>query len=116
MPYALQALLNPVLIAAAATALEPTPLRLTCFALTCAVKTALDGASVRALKPGGFRAAHLALVPVKDLVFGAAWAYGLFRRDVAWRGTRLLVGCGTRIEGPVPHGDEPSAAEPFARA
>jgi hypothetical protein len=26
--------------------------------------------------------------------------YGLFRREVAWRGTRLVVHCGTRIEVP----------------
>jgi hypothetical protein len=37
------------------------------------------------------------MVPLKDLLFGWVWAYGLVRRDVAWRGTRLVVQRGTRI-------------------
>jgi ceramide glucosyltransferase len=108
--YASQALLNPVLISAVAILLDPTPAGAAFFAGTCALKAALDGASARALRPGGFRAAQLALVPAKDLVFGAAWAYGLFRRDVAWRGTRLLVGPGTRIDPqPEDRGELPGA-------
>lgn len=98
--YASQALLNPVLVAALATALDPTPLAVACLGGTCALKAALDGAAGRALRPGGFGVAQLALVPAKDLVFGAAWAYGLFRREVGWRGRRLRVSRGTRIEAP----------------
>ena len=114
--YASQALLNPVLISALATLLDPTPAGAALFAGTCALKAVLDGASARALRPGGFRATQLALVPAKDLVFGAAWAYGLFRRDVAWRGTRLLVGRGTRIDRPPAHAGELSGARTAARA
>lgn len=114
--YALQALLNPVLIAAVGAALDPTPLGAACFAGTCALKAALDGASARALRPGGFRVAQLALVPVKDLVLGAAWAYGLLRREVTWRGTRLLVGRGTRIEVPADHEEALPARERVSRA
>ncbi|HEY6100646.1 MAG TPA: glycosyltransferase [Anaeromyxobacter sp.] len=116
LQYASLALLNPVLIAAVATALDPTPVAGACFAGACALKAALEGASARALRPGGFRAVQLALVPAKDLVIGGAWALGLFRRDVAWRGTRLVVGRGTRIEAPAGHGGELSAAEEALRA
>jgi ceramide glucosyltransferase len=96
--YSAQALLNPVLLASAAAALERTPSSLGLLATTCAAKAALDGASARALRPSGFRVGQLALVPVKDLVIGAAWMWGLLRRDVAWRGTRLVVRRGTRID------------------
>jgi hypothetical protein len=66
----------------------------------CAAKAALDGAAARALRPEGVPLRHLALVPLKDLVFGLAWSYGLVRRDVEWRGTRLRVARGTRIAPP----------------
>jgi ceramide glucosyltransferase len=100
--YCAQVLLNPVLLAAAALATERTPAALAGFAVTCALKTGLDAASARALRPGGFRAAQLAAVPLKDLVFGAAWTYGLVRTEVDWRGNRLRVGRGTRIALPPP--------------
>jgi ceramide glucosyltransferase len=98
--YASMLLLNPVLLATAAAALTWTREALAMLAAVCATKVALDGAAARALRPGGFRAAQLAVVPLKDLVFGLAWLYGLVRRDVVWRGTRLLVTRGTRIEAP----------------
>jgi ceramide glucosyltransferase len=96
-PYAAQALLNPVLLAAAAVACDPGGLALGGFAATCAAKTALDGAAARALRPGGLAAWQLAAIPAKDLLFAGAWAYGLFRREVDWRGTRLVVGPGSRV-------------------
>ncbi len=98
--YASQVLLNPILLAAAAAALAPTRAALAALAVVCGAKIALDGAAARSLRPGGFRLAQLAVVPLKDLVFGSAWLYGLVRRDVEWRGTRLLVTRGTRIEAP----------------
>jgi len=98
--YAAQALLNPVLLASAAALASPTAATLGALAGICTAKAALDGVAGRVLRPGGFRFAQLALVPVKDLVFGAAWLHGLVRRDVVWRGNRLLVTRGTRIEAP----------------
>ncbi len=98
--YAAQALLNPVLLAAVGAALDPGARTLALLAGTALAKIALDGAAARALRPGGFRLRQLALVPAKDLVFGAAWAYGLVHREVAWRGTRLVVLPGTRIAAP----------------
>jgi ceramide glucosyltransferase len=98
--YACGALLNPVLLAAAATAVACTPSALAALAGACAVKTALDGVAARTLRAGGFPLRQLALVPFKDLVFGAVWAFCFVRRDVAWRGTRIVVQRGTRIEAP----------------
>jgi ceramide glucosyltransferase len=114
--YAAQVLLNPVLLAAAAAAVDRSAGTLASLAAVCAVKAGLDGLAGRALRPGGFRLAHLALVPLKDLVFGAAWAYGLVRREVEWRGNRLLVGAGTRVERPVEPGAELEGRGHVARA
>jgi ceramide glucosyltransferase len=114
--YLAQVMLNPVLLAALGALAARTPAALAGLAGTCVAKAALDGAAARALRPGGFRVRQLAWVPAKDLVFGAAWAYGLVRRDVAWRGTRLRVLPGTRIEAPAAAGTGvPLAARP-ARA
>jgi ceramide glucosyltransferase len=93
-----QALLNPVLLGAAAVAVEARPGTLLAFGGLCAAKVGIDGACGRALRPGGFRARQLLLVPAKDLVFGWAWAQGLFRSEVSWRGNRIRVLPGTRIE------------------
>ncbi|HUL57756.1 MAG TPA: ceramide glucosyltransferase [Anaeromyxobacteraceae bacterium] len=98
--YASLLLLNPVLLAVLAAAVARTAEALAALAAVCVAKAALDGAAARALRPGGFRVAQLAMVPLKDLVFGWAWIYGLLRRDVEWRGTRLVVTAGTRIEAP----------------
>ncbi|ABC80671.1 glycosyltransferase [Anaeromyxobacter dehalogenans] len=96
--YAAQVLLNPVLLAALGAAVAPSSGTLAALGVAVAAKTGLDGAAARALRPGGFTLAQLAVVPLKDLVFGAAWLHGLLRRDVVWRGTRLRVGPGTRID------------------
>jgi ceramide glucosyltransferase len=96
--YASQVFLNPVLLAAAATLLDHTPGSMASLAGVCAAKAALDGLAARALRPGGFRFWQLALVPLKDLVLGSAWAYAFIRREVEWRGNRLRVGAGSRLE------------------
>jgi ceramide glucosyltransferase len=102
LPYAALALLNPVLLAALGFAVAPSGTAALFLAATCVAKAALDGAAARALRPGGFHVLQLALVPVKDLVFGAMWAVGLVRSTVAWRGTRIRVGPGSRIAEPAP--------------
>ncbi|MBK9518294.1 MAG: glycosyltransferase [Anaeromyxobacter sp.] len=93
-----QACLNPVLLGAAAVAADPGAATLLAFGGVCAAKMAIDGACGRVLRPGGFRLGQLGLVPVKDLVYGLAWARGLVRSSVTWRGTRIRVRAGTRIE------------------
>lgn len=100
VPYAAMGLLNPVLLGTVGLAAAPTATSAALLAGTCVAKAALDGAAARALRPGGFRPWQLALIPAKDLLFGAMWALGLVRTDVVWRGTRIHVGPGTRIEAP----------------
>jgi ceramide glucosyltransferase len=114
--YACGALLNPVLLAATATAFSRTPWALGVLAGACVLKAALDGAAGKALRPQGFRLRQLALVPMKDIVLGAVWAYCFIRRDVAWRGTRIVVEHGTRIEMPAQHARPISASRNVASA
>jgi len=92
-----QVLLNPVLLGAAAVVAEPGPPTLAALGGLCAAKIAIDGACDRALRPGGFSPLALGLVPVKDLLYGVAWARGLVRSQVEWRGHRIRVLAGTRI-------------------
>jgi ceramide glucosyltransferase len=96
--FAAQALLNPVLLAAAGLAAGGDARALGGFALVCVVKTALDAVNGRLLRPGGFALRHLLLVPLKDLLFGAAFLHGFFSDEVAWRGTRLRVRDGSALE------------------
>jgi ceramide glucosyltransferase len=98
--YTAMVLLNPVPLAAIGALLRHSPGALAGLAATCVAKAALDGAAARALRPGGFALRQLLWVPVKDLVFGTSWAYGLVRQEVEWRGNRLRVKRGTRLELP----------------
>jgi ceramide glucosyltransferase len=98
--YAAQLVLNPVAVAALALAAAPRVATLAAFAAVCALKAIVDELAARRVRPDGFRALQLAAVPLKDLLFGAAWAYGLVRSDVTWRGNRLRVLAGTRVAPP----------------
>jgi ceramide glucosyltransferase len=98
--YAAQLLLNPVLFGLAGLTAWPDRRALLAFLLVCSLKAALDGACARALRPAGFPLHHLALVPVKDLLFGAALLQGFLTDEVEWRGTRLRVLRGTRLAPP----------------
>jgi hypothetical protein len=60
----------------------------------------LDGACARALRLGGFTWRQLLAVPLKDVLFATAWAQGLLSDEVVWRGKRLRVLAGTRLERP----------------
>jgi ceramide glucosyltransferase len=91
-----QALLNPWPLALAAFAVHPTALTAALCLWTLAVKAALDVSSARALGCDVGLEAMLA-VPLKDVMLFAAWAQGLFRRTVDWRGNRLRVGPGSKL-------------------
>jgi ceramide glucosyltransferase len=107
-----QACLNPVLLGAAALVAEPGSATLAAFAGLCLAKSAIDGACGRLLRPGGFSVGQLGLVPLKDLVFSLAWARGLVRSHVEWRGHRLRVLAGTRIDPRAPSARAPLTAAP----
>ncbi len=113
--YGAQALLNPVALALIGTILARDAAALALFATVCAAKAALDGASARALRGGGFAWPKLALVPVKDLLFAFAWACGLAKTTVDWRGNALRVLEGSRLERPERDMEEGAlAADPRA--
>ncbi len=99
--YVAQIVLNPILVAAVALAAAPGRCACGAFAAVCFLKAVLDDVAARRLRPNGFRVRQLAAVPLKDLLFGAAWAYGLVCREVTWRGNRIRVIAGTRVAAPV---------------
>jgi len=98
--------LNPILLAAAGLAAARDARALCGFAAICAAKAGVDALNGRALRPRGFALRHLLLVPVKDLLFGAAFLHGFLSDEVEWRGHRLRVREGSRLE---PVDVEPSA-------
>jgi ceramide glucosyltransferase len=95
--YVSQLLLNPLLLGAFGLAAHPSGVALLSFLGLCTAKAAVDGANGRLLRREGFSLLDLALVPAKDLLFGAAWLHGLLRDEVVWRGNRLRVLPGTRL-------------------
>ncbi len=105
--YAAQILLNPVALAAAALLVSPG--RSTVFALlaVAVARASLHGACVRAIRGRGSTAMAI-LAPMGDLLLAAAWALGLLRSEIDWRGKRLIVRDGTRLE--------PAAAPEFPAA
>jgi ceramide glucosyltransferase len=98
--YAAQVVRNPVLLATLALAAAPAPWTAAAWLAVAGARALLDGAAGSALRGGGFRPVQLLRVPVKDLLLGAAWAEGFFRRTVDWRGTRLRVLPGSRLAPP----------------
>ncbi len=94
--YVALLLLQPVPLAASAAMLAPELRSIAGLAGVCIAKVLVDAACGRALRLPG-RRMQLVLVPFKDLLSAWAWAYGLVRSEVAWRGTRLQVTRGTRV-------------------
>lgn len=97
LAYAAQILLNPVALAFAALLASPDRRTALGFFLVAAVRCGLYESSARALRGRGFSMLCL-LAPVSDLVVASAWAVGLVRSEICWRGNRLLVREGTRLE------------------
>ncbi|BDG09325.1 glycosyltransferase [Anaeromyxobacter paludicola] len=111
--HAAQGLLNPTLLATGAAALAPCPRTLGALAAVAAARALHDEGCARLLRGRGYGLAAAA-APVKDLVLGAAWAHGLFAREVVWRGNRLRVLPGSRLEPARPR--RLGRAAPAARA
>jgi ceramide glucosyltransferase len=107
MPYASQILLNPVVFALAGAAAAPGLKGAAALIGICGAKAALDEATAHILRGEGF-GWRVVLVPVKDVMFAFAWLKGFFRNTVEWRGNRLLVLDGSRLQ-PVEEGFEPNA-------
>jgi ceramide glucosyltransferase len=95
--YATQILLNPVALAFLAVLASPDRRTALGFVVVSSARSALHEWSARALRGRGFSAGSL-LAPVGDLLLAGAWAAGLVRAEITWRGNRLAVRDGTRLE------------------
>jgi ceramide glucosyltransferase len=88
---------NPTLLATMAAVVKPGALTLGLL-LGCATsRMATDALASRMLRGRAFRPRVLLAGGVKDLLSGAAWAYGLVSRTIEWRSNRLEVLSGSRL-------------------
>lgn len=94
-------MLNVTPWALAGLAVYPNRFTLLGFLFVWAMKTALDASNAKQFRPTLFGWKTPFVVLIKDLVYGAAWAYGLFIRDVDWRGNKLRVHHGSLLVPPV---------------
>ncbi len=91
-----QALMNPWPFTVLALFAHPGVPALQICGAALLVKALTDVSSARALGCDvGLEA--IAAVPLKDVLLFAAWAQGLVRRTVEWRGNRLRVGPGSKL-------------------
>ena len=67
-------------------------------ALAIGMKAYLDGAAAQALRGSGFGMRVLLLSPLKDALFTLAFLRAFFENTVEWRGNRLTVLPGSRLE------------------
>ncbi len=98
--YAAQALLYPLPFALAGLAFAPGPGALVAAIAVWLCKSMLDGVTARILRGTGFGARVLWLSPLKDLLFLVAFARAFGENTVQWRGNRLIVRSGSRLERP----------------
>ena len=96
--YAAQALLYPLPFALAGLALAPGPEALAAALLVWLARSLIDGSTARILRGTGFGIRVLWLSPLKDLLFLVAYARAFTENTVQWRGNRLLVQAGSRLE------------------
>ena len=95
--YVAQALLNPTMVAAAGWLAHPSMLTLGGLGAAAALKLAYDGAALAMLRGGRPPLSVVAASPAKDALLACAWAVGLWRREIDWRGNPLRVLPGTRL-------------------
>ena len=96
-------LLNPVLLATLALALAPARATLIAWGLCVVARAAGDTLAGRLVRGRAFGPRTLLLVPLKELLAGAAWIYGLGRRSIVWRSNRLVVGPGSTLTAAAAH-------------
>jgi ceramide glucosyltransferase len=90
-------LLNPVLLASLALVFAPTPAAGLVLAVCVAGRMTIDTLAGRFMRGRAFRLRVLIASPLKDLLAAAAWSYGLVKRSIEWRGSRLMVLRGSRL-------------------
>src|SRR2546423_7850813 len=95
--YAAQALLNPTMVAVAGVLVHPSLVTVGALSVAAALKLAYDGAALAMLRGGAIPVLVLVASPAKDALLACAWAVGLWRREIDWRGNPLRVLPGTRL-------------------
>jgi len=86
---------NPVLLATLALAIAPSRTAVLSLALICVARALADAAAGRLARGRAFGLRTLWLVPLEELLSGAAWLHGLCRNTIVWRSNRLRVGRGS---------------------
>jgi ceramide glucosyltransferase len=79
---------------------SPSRLTLVGFAATWALKTAMDTVALRLHRPAAYGLKTPLYGLLKDFSIFVAWANGIVRRTVVWRGTRLRVEHGSLLRPP----------------
>lgn len=88
---------NPTLLATMAAVVKPGAPTFGLL-LGCAIsRMATDALASRLLRGHGFHPRVLLAGGLKDILSGAAWAYGLVSRSIEWRSNRLVVSSGSRL-------------------
>lgn len=62
------------------------------FFAIAVVKLCVDAVLVRITRQEPMRFPYMFIGTVKDLLMGGIWVYGIFARDIEWRGTKLRLG------------------------
>jgi ceramide glucosyltransferase len=94
-PYLGLLLLNPVLLATWAFLLAPSRTAAAAFGLCALTRALADSVAGRLTRGHAFGVRSLLLVPLKEILTGAAWLHGLFSRSIVWRSNHLIVGRGS---------------------
>jgi len=95
---------NPTLLATIAAVVTPGAPTLVLL-LGCATsRMASDALASRMLRGRAFGPRVLLAGGVKDLLSGAAWAYGLVSRTIEWRSNKMVVLSGSRLRIKQPGG------------
>lgn len=105
--YLGELLLNPVALAAVGVGVAPSTAGLALFGAVAAAKVLVDAAAAGRLRAEPFSGGTYLAIPVKDLLVGLAWAGGLLRSRVRWRGRRYRVLPGTRLLADDRSGERP---------
>jgi ceramide glucosyltransferase len=99
--YTVQILLNPVAFGTAALLASPGRWTVTALCVLALARSGLHQLCARSLRGRGF-AGFCLLAPIGDLLVACAWAAGFVRSEIEWRGNRLAVCEGTRLERVAP--------------
>jgi ceramide glucosyltransferase len=96
-PYLGLLLLNPVLLATCAFVLAPSRAAAAAWGLCALTRALADSVAGRLARGRAFGVRSLLLVPLKEILTGAAWLHGLFSRSIVWRSNHLIVGRGSTL-------------------